>query len=437
LFGSIGGQILLILLLILANGLFAMSEIAIVSARRTRLQQRAERGDERARRALELAEHPNRFLSTVQIGITLIGIFAGAYGGARLADPLSDLLARNAVIAPYADTLALALVVATITFFSLVLGELVPKRIALTNPETIATKVAGPMNVLAVVSQPLVRILSFSTDVTLRALGVRKSNEPPITEEEVAALIEQGAEAGVFEQEQQDLVEHIFALGDRRVSSLMVPRRKIVWLDLEDPPEENRAKMAEHRHTRFIVCRDGIDQVLGMVDVKDLWAATMRGEELELTDKIRKPLFVPENMNALDLLDQFRTSGTHLALVLDEYGGVEGLVTLNDIVEDITGDLEPGEEPPIVQREDGSWLVDAAVSMDEFWETLDLWERRGEERPAYHTVGGFVVERLGHIPRAGEYFEFNGLRIEVIDMDGHRVDKVLVSKAVAEQELQD
>lgn len=427
--GSVGWQILLILLLILANGLFAMSEIAIVSARRTRLQQRAEHGDEGARRALDLAEHPNRFLSTVQIGITLIGIFAGAYGGATLAKPLAELLAQYPRVAPWANELALGLVVATITYLSLVLGELVPKRIAMTHPERIAAKVAGMMNVVSIIGRPLVKLLSVSTELMLGLLGVRKSEEPPITEEEVAALIEQGAEAGVFEEEQQDLVERIFSLGDRRVSSLMVPRRKIIWLDLLDTPEENRARMAEHRHTRFVVSEGAIDQVLGIVDVKDLWSAAMSGEPLELANKVRKPLFVPENMSALDLLDRFRTSGIHLALVLDEYGGVEGLVTLNDIVEGITGELEPGEEARITQREDGSWLVDASVSMDDFWEELDLEERRGEERPAYHTVGGFVVERLGHIPKAGEYFEFNGLRFEVIDMDAHRVDKVLVSSS--------
>lgn len=427
-FGSIGWQILLILLLILANGLFAMSEIAIVSARRVRLQQRAENGDAGAQRALDLAANPNRFLSSVQIGITLIGIFAGAYGGATLAAPLTELLS-NTSAARYAHQLALAIVVATITFLSLVVGELVPKRIAMTNPERIAARVSGMMSFISVIGSPLVKVLSVSTDWTLRLLGVRKSDEPPITEEEVSAMIEQGAEAGVFEEEQQDLVERIFSLGDRRVSSFMVPRRKIVWLDLLDTPEENRAKMAAHRHTRFVVSKGGIDQVLGMVDVKDLWSAAMMGEEFHLASKVRKPLFVPENMSALDLLDQFRTSGIHLALVLDEYGGVEGLVTLNDIVEGITGELEPGEPPRIVQREDGSWLVDASMSMDEFWETLDLEERREEERTAYHTVGGFVVERLGHIPRAAEYFVFNGLRIEVVDMDGHRVDKVLVSSA--------
>jgi len=425
--GAIGTELLVIFLLIVVNGVFAGSEIAIVSARRARLRQRAEAGDAGARRALEMAEQPNRLLSTVQVGITLVGIFAGAYGGATLAAQLDGWLEQFPAVARYSEGVALGVVIAGITYFSLIIGELVPKRIALTHAERVAAAVARPMHVLSLAATPLVKLLSVSTDGVLHLLRIRRTGEPPVTEEEITTLIEQGTEAGIFEEEEQDLVERVFELADQRAYSLMTPRHRVIWLDLEDPPEVNRGKMARHRHSRYPVCEGGLDAVLGVVEVKDLWARALRGEELDLRAALRPPLFVPGGLRALRLLEMFRASGAQIALVVDEYGGVDGLFTLNDVLEEIVGEIEVSGEPRIVQRDDGSWLVDASLTMDEFWEELGLEERRTEERRGYNTLAGFVITRLGHIPAAGESFEAYGLRFEVVDMDAHRVDKVLVT----------
>jgi len=431
---NLGFELLLILLLIVCNGVFAMSEIAVVSSRTTRLQQRAAEGDAGARRALELAEHPTRFLSTVQIGITLVGVFAGAYGGARIAGYFDAYLERFPAIAAYSEEIALALVVAGITFLSLVVGELVPKRIALNHPERIASRVAGPMHVISVLATPFVKVLSVSTDFLLRLLGARKPDEPPITEEEVSALIDVGTEAGVFEEEEHDLVERVFWLADQRASSLMTPRHRIAWLDVRDPPEIHRQELIQHRHSHFLVCDGDVDHVLGMVTVKDLLAAVLEGRELDLRAVLCKPLFVPASLRALRLLEMFRESGVHVAVVIDEYGGVDGLLTLDDVLTELAGDLASHTDHRVVQREDGSWLVDASLTMEEFWEDLGLEERRGQERRDYNTVAGLVVTKLGRIPQSGNTFEAYGLRFEVVDMDGQRVDKVLVSPIPATRE---
>lgn len=429
---GIGAEVLIIVLLIVANGIFAMSEIAVVSARKARLRSRAEEGDAGARIALDLAENPNRLLSTVQVGITLIGIFAGAYGGATLAAPLGDYLERIPSLARFGDELALALVVAAITYLSLIVGELVPKRIALLHPERIASAVARPMHFISVAATPLVQLLSLSTDGVLRILGVRSTKEPPITEEELTTLIEQGTEAGIFEEEEQELVSRVFWLGDQRAGSLMTPRHRLVWLDVDDSPEEIRATLREHRFSRYPVCEGSVDRVIGMVDVRDLVARTAAGEPVDLRAVMRQPLFVPESIRALRLLDLFRESGVHFAIVVDEFGGTDGVVTLNNLLEAMAGDLVATGEDRFVRRADGSWLIDAAVTMDEFWEELELPERRTEERRDYNTLGGFVVARLGRIPVAGDAFVAFGLRFEVVDMDGRRVDKVLVSRPKGE-----
>ena len=425
---GIGFEVVLILLMILANGVFAMSEIAVVSARKSRLEQRAEGGDRGARRALELVSHPNRFLSTVQIGITLVGIFAGAYGGTTIASKVDVYFARLPFVSAYNEELALAVVVLTITYLSLVLGELVPKRIALTHPESIASAVAGPMNMVSRVAAPLVKLLSVSTELIMKLLGIHKPQEPPVTEAEITAMIEQGTQAGVFEEEEQDLVERVFWLGDQRVVALMTPRRKIVWLDIDSTIEEIHATLVEHRFSRFLVCDGGLDHVLGMVEVKDLLARLLAGEPVDLRGSLKKPLYVPEGMLALRLLELFRESSVKIAAVIDEYGGIEGIVTINDVLEEIAGEAAAAVHPQVTIREDGSYLVDGSLAMDELWEELGMEDRRGEERGDYHTVGGFVFSRLGHIPRAGEHFECYGFRLEVMDMDGNRVDKVLVTQ---------
>lgn len=422
-------ELILIVGLILVNGVFAMAEIAVVSSRRARLQQRADAGHAGARRALELAAHPNRLLSTVQIGITLIGILAGAYGGATLAAKLDVFLERVPVLAPYSEAMALGVVVAGITYLSVILGELVPKRIALLHPEAIAAAMAGPMDLVSRAATPLVNLLSLSTDGVLRLLGISRTSDVPVTEEEVTALIAQGAEAGVFEEVEQELVEGVFTLADQRVAALMTPRHRVVWLDLADEGEVNRAVLLQHRFTRYPVCDGDADEPVGMVDVRDLQAQLLRGEPLDLRAALREPLFVPEGARALDLLERFREAGVHLAIVIDEYGGTEGIVTLSDILGEIAGELSAGPESQVVQREDGSWLVDGAIPMEEFWEALGLEDQREAGRRGYRTLSGFVLAQLGRVPVVGERFEAFDLSFEVVDMDGRRIDRILVGRA--------
>lgn len=427
-------EILVILLLIILNGVFAMSEMAIVSARKVRLQQWANEGNAKARIALELANAPNHLLSTVQVGITLIGILAGAFGGATIAEKLAALLRQVSVPVSYSEAVSLVIVVLSITYLSLIIGELVPKRVALNNPERIATTIAAPMRTLSVIAAPVVHLLSTSTDVVLRVLGIRPSSEPQVTEEEIKVLIEQGTEAGTFEEAEQDMVQRVFRLGDRRVSGLMTPRLEIVWLDLDDSLEENQHKMTNSVHARFPVCQGGLENVLGTVQVIDLLAPSLAGQPIDLTASLNPPLFVPESMLALKVLELFKQSGTHTALVVDEYGVIQGLVTLNDVLEAIVGDIPSVEEladPQVVQREDGSWLVDGMMPVEDFFELFEI-EASPEEQNNYQTLGGFVITHLGRIPVAADHFEWGRLRFEVMDMDGNRVDKVLVMPTPAE-----
>lgn len=427
---SVLAQVIVVLFLILINGLFAMSEIAVVSARKARLKQRADAGDPRAKIALELAETPNRFLSTIQIGITLVGILAGAFGGATLAKDLGAYLGHIPLLKPYSEAIGLAVVVLVTTYLSLVLGELVPKRLALSNPERIAALIAAPMRALSFIAYPAVRLLSLSTEVTLRILGIRPSSEPPVTEEEIKVLLEQGTEAGVFQEVEQDMVESVLLLDERRAASLMTPRPDIAWLDIDDPPEEIRRKLITSPYSRFPVCQGSLDNVLGEVEARDLLARSLCGEPFDLRDMLRKPLYVPETMPALKVLEAFKKSGTQMALVIDEYGSIQGLVTLKDILEAIVGDIPSAEElaePQAVRREDGSWLLDGMLPIEEFKELLGIEELPGEDQGLYQTVAGFVITQLGRIPVAADHFEWGNLRFEVMDMDGNRVDKVLVT----------
>lgn len=426
---SITVEILIIFVLIIANGIFSMSEMAIVSARKVRLQQLANQGDAKAKAALKLAESPNNFLSTVQIGISLIGILTGAFGGATIASRLAVYVKLIPFLAAYSEAIAFGIVVVIITYLSLIVGELVPKRLALNSPERIAAVVAIPMRALAALTSPAVHLLSASTDLVLRILGITPSEEPQVTEEEIKILIEQGTEAGTFEEAEQDMVERVFRLGDRPVSSFMTPRPDIVWLDLDDTTEENRQKMTENGYSRYPVCQGGLDNVLGIIPVTDLLARSLRGDALDLTVGLRQPVFVPESTRGLKVLELFKQTITHMALVVDEYGVIQGLVTLNDIMSEIVGDVPSAdgeEEPQAVQREDGSWLLDGMLAVEDFFELFDLEEWDFEERGSYQTLGGFVITHLGRIPAATDHFEWQNMRIEVIDMDGNRVDKVLV-----------
>jgi putative hemolysin len=427
---SITFEILIILLLVIANGVFAMSEIAVVSARKARLQELAEDGDAKAQAALELANAPNRFLSTVQVGITLIGILAGAFGGATLAGRLAPYIGLVPLLRNYSQAIAFGLVVAIITYLSIIIGELVPKRLALGSPEKIAASVAIPMQWLSKIAYPVVYLLTSSTDSILRLLGAGgASDEPLVTEEEIKVLIRQGAEAGTFEIAEQDMVERVFRLGDQHVASLMTPRFDITWLDINDSAEVNRQKMIESRHSRFPVCQDNPDHVLGVVNVTDLLARSLLNQPIDLIDLLRQPLFIPESTRAFKVLEMFKQSGTHIALVVDEYGVTQGIVTLNDVMEVIIGDVPFADHPhesPAIQREDGSWLLDGTLPIERFKEIFEIEEIPGEERGNFQTLGGFVITQLGRIPTSSDHFEWNNLRLEVMDMDGNRVDKVLV-----------
>jgi len=423
-------ELLVLLLLILANGVFAMSEMSVISARKPRLLDLAERGDRRARAALDLANSPNRFLATVQIGITLIGILAGAFGGATLAQSLSEGLDRVPALAQYSQPLAFTLVVMMTAYLSLILGELVPKRLALNNPEAIAIKIAAPMRWLSAIAYPLVHLLSLSTEAVTNLFGISTHAENQFaTEEEIKVMVRQGAEAGMFEVAEQDMVERVFHLADQYVGALMTPRLEIVWLNLSDPEEVNRRKIIETGNSRYPVCQDHLDNILGLAHVTDLIARSLAQEPIDLASNLRQPLFVPERTTALKVLELFKQSGTHMALVVDEYGVLQGIVTLNDVMEILIGGLpfvDHNYEAPIVQREDGSWLIDGMVSIEKLKEVFDIEELPGEERGNYQTLGGFVITQLGRIPSAADYFEWGGLRFEVMDMDGKRIDKMLI-----------
>lgn len=431
---SLVSECLLVLVLLIANGVFSGSEIAVVSSRKVRLEQLADRGNRKARKALKLANSPNDFLSTVQVGITLIGILSGALGGATIAQRLKPYFDQVPALRSSSELLSLALVVTVITYLSLVIGELVPKRIALSNPEAIACQVAGPMRFLSRVTAPLVHILSGSTDGMLRLLGVKASEEPEITEEEIKALIRQGTESGMFEEAEHEMVQRVFRLGDRPIRSMMTPRTEIAWLDLEEPLEASLKEVLESTHSRFPVARGNLDNCVGTIRIRTLLTAVVESEPVDLESMMQPPLFVGESMRALTVLEQFRETGVHIALVTDEFGGIEGLLTLNDLMEAIVGDLpsaEDQEEPLVVEREDGSWLLDGSLDIGDFKTLVDRDELPDEVSGGYHTIGGFVMHHLGRIPMAGEHFRWDGLSFEVMDMDGKRVDKILVAEVAS------
>lgn len=424
-------DLLIVFLLIFVNGLFVMSELAIVSSRKVRLQQMAERGDAKARVALDLSNSPNKFLAISQVGITLLAILSGAFGESTIARRLRVLLELIPGLKAYSDALASLLAILIITYLTLIIGELVPKRLALNNPEPIAAAVAIPMRMLAKIAAPVVHLLSASTDVVMRLLGIRPSGVPEVTEEEIRVLIEQGTEEGTFEAAEQDIVERVFDLNDRPVSALMTPRPDIVWLDLDDSLDVNRKKLINSDHSRILVCQGQLDNVLGVLEVTDLLSRSLAGEPLDLTTSLQRPLYVPEGTRGLKILELFKQSGTHMVLVVDEYGVIQGLVTLNDILIELVGDIPSvytPEEPQAVQREDGSWLLDGMLSVDDFFKLFDIDELPGQQTGNYHTMGGFVMTHLGRIPTASDHFELGGLRFEVMDMDGNRVDKVLVMR---------
>ena len=417
-------EILVIAILILVNGILAMSEAALVASRKARLQNRVNEGDKASLAALKLIERPNVFLSTIQIGITLIGVLAGALGGATLAETLAVTLAKIPVVSEYSESLALGTVVVVITILSLWLGELVPKRLGLHSPEQIARVVAGPMLLISRIFSPFISLMSWATDLVIRLIGVEPSLEPPITEEELQVLIDQGTQAGVFEESEQDMVEGIFSLGDSRVYSLMTPRTELVWLDVTDSIEEIRQKIADCPYSRFPVRQDSLDTIIGIVKSRDLLVESLSGKEIDLKVLLKPAFFIPETMFASRALELFKEKNTELLLVVDEFGGLQGLLTINDILEEIVGAME-FEEPQATLRQDGSWLLDGMLEVDEFKEIYNFTALPHEDE--YETLSGFVMTSLGRVPQTADHFEWNGYRFEVMDMDGRRVDKVLVT----------
>jgi putative hemolysin len=426
-------DIAILLTLFLLNGVFAMSEIAIVSSRRARLLQLAETSSG-ARHALRLASEPTRFLSSVQVGITSVGILSGALGEATIARHVRAWLEQQAVFVPYAETLSLAIMVVLLTYFSLIVGELVPKRLALAHPEAIASAIARPMQVVAAIGRPVVWLLSASTDGVLRLLGVRPSQQPSVTVEEIKVMLEQGAAAGVVEQSEHEMVTNVLNLDDRHVGAVLTPRSEIVFLNVRDPDDVTRAKLREQSHHLLPLCDGGLDSVLGVIRSTRVLEQLIVGRPLDLPSVAEPALFVPESMTLMQLLEQFKRTHLPMALVVDEFGGVEGLVSLTDVVGAIVGNLpsEPGEEPSAVQREDGSWLLDGALDIDSVQRTL---QTRGlvsdEDRQHYHTLGGLAMLVLGRVPQTGDVFERGEHRFEIVDMDGNRVDRVMASRIAA------
>jgi putative hemolysin len=424
-------EILIIFVLLLVNGVFAMAEIAVVSSRKARLKALAGEGSTTAQAALALAQEPTRFLSTVQIGITLVGILAGAFGGATLSEKLAVWFAQFPAVEPYSKFIAIVIVVGAITYFSLIIGELAPKRIALTNPEARAMLLAKPMAFLSKLASPFVWLLTISTNLILKVFGLGKDVESPPSEEEISHMIEQGTTAGVFHRAERAMVEGVLHLDELPVTEIMTRRTRIVWLNIADSDEVNWRKIVASGHSHFPVYEGTRDQVVGMVSVKSLWANAAAGVSNELKNHLVKPLFVPSSITAVQLLETFKKSGKHLALVTDEFGSIQGLVSLIDVMEAIVGDLpQPGDRrmPDAVQREDGSWLVDGAMLIEDFKRRFATGSLPREESETFETLGGFMVDRFGHIPTLGEYFVWNGRRFEIVDMDRHRVDKVLVSR---------
>lgn len=425
-------EFIVILLLILLNGVFSMSEAAVITARKVRLQQQAEKGNRGAQTALELVQEPTRFLSTVQVGITLVGVLTGAFGGATIATRIAALI-RPTSLGNYADAIGFGLVVIVTTYLSLILGELVPKRLALQSSERIAAAVARPMQLLAIVASPLISFLSGSTHAVLLLLGVRPSLEPPVTEEEIKIMMQQGIEAGIFDAGEEDMVSGIFRLGERRVGSVMTPRTEVHCVNLRDSEDEIRTRIKEGTFSRLPVCDGDTDHVVGILEAKTLLSRLLAGEPLDVEAAMVEPQFVPESLYASKVLDLFRESGQHIAIVIGEHGGMEGLVTMQDLLEEIVGDVEENA-PQATRRDDGSWLIDGLISVDDFSELFDLDELPGAHEK-FTTLGGFVMTQLGDIPQPGDSFDWARLHFEVLDMDGNRVDKVLVSAIEPSEEI--
>jgi putative hemolysin len=425
-------QVFLLLVMVALNALFSMSEIAVVAARRSFLGKLAQEGDSGAQAALELMERPTELLSTLQIGITLIGFVSGVFSGAALVSHLTPVFQAWQLSEAMATSLAAALVVIIITFVTVVFGELIPKRIALHAPEWIARKVARPILVLAKLSSPLVAILSRTTDAVCSALGLKTIKfSSPLSGDEIKSMVQQSAKTGAFDATEQRMVEGVLDFSAARVSAFMTPRPEIVWLDIDEPAERNRRKICEARHSHFPVVKGSLDNVVGVIHVKDILSRQLLGQPFDLTLSLEQALFLPESADASRSVDLFRNSATHFAFVVDEYGNIQGVVTLTDILRAIVGDFADtldDKAASIVPRKDGTWLVDGLVTVDTLRQELGIAKLHGQDSGNFHTMAGFILSELGKIPSAADSFERDGMRFEVVDMDGNRVDKVLITR---------
>lgn len=428
---SIALEITVIVVLILINGVFALSEMALVSCRRPLLLKLAEENKPGAKAALALTDSPNTFLSTIQIGITLVAILAGAFGGATLADELSDQIEGIEHLRPYADSIAFVIVVVCTTYLSLIVGELVPKRIALSNPEGISCTIAPVMKFLSHIASPVVKFLSLSTNLVAGAFGVEDDKAREVSEREIQAMVDEGARVGVFQETEHDLLCGVFGLDDRKVSAVMTPVTELIWLDVDAPQEEVMSRVFAHPHTKFPVARGSLDNLLGVVRTRELLTIWARDGKIDLEKLIRKPLMMPDNKSALNALADFRRDRVSGAMVIDEHGTLRGLVTVSDILSSIVGDVQISDETVsylnVVAREDGGFLVDGMLPIAEFKKRLSATDLPDQHSGKYETVAGLVVHLLGHVPSTGEIATWNDLRFEVIDMDGFKIDKVAVS----------
>jgi len=423
-------EVLIILCLIMFNGVFAMAEIAMVSFRRTKLEHAAANGDKKAARALELANKPGKFLSTVQIGMTLINIFTGVYSGAAIASKVSVWLDQFQLLAPYSNTLAITLVVIIITFFTLIIGEIVPKQVGLIRAESVARNMALPLRFFAIITYPLIWLLVKPGEQILRVLNIKPSADSKVTEDEIKAILKEGTEDGEIQEIEQDIVERVFHLGDRKAGSLMIHRTELIYLNINDSEEKNKNKIIDNLHNVYPVCDGNLDKILGIVYIKDLFTNIISNEPFDILKHVKEPLFILENNTAYEVLEKFRETKRHFGLVIDEYGSVIGLVTLNNLLLTLVGEIPASdlyEEYEIVEREDGSWLIDGSLPFYEFVQEFDI-QYFDKTKVKYNTLGGFALSNLNHIPHTGEKFTWREYSFEIVDMDGNRIDKILVTK---------
>jgi putative hemolysin len=427
-------DVTLLVFLILLNGLFAMSEMALTASRKARLQVMLESGEPGAQAAMDLHDNPTKFLSTVQIGITSIGVLNGIVGENAFSQPLARWLVEDFHVAQnVASYGATGLVVVIITILTIIFGELVPKRLGQTYPETVARLVARPMNFLSAATRPLVALLSICTQAVLRVMGIRDGNSRAVTEEEIAAQLEEGLDAGVIEAQEHQMVRNVFRLDDRQIGSMMIPRAEIVWLDAGDELDGLLERISTSGHTRYPVCRGGLDDVIGVLGAHSLLRPLARGERPQLADHLQPPVFVPETLSGMELLEHFRSSNADLVFVVDEYGAVQGVITERDLLEAITGEFgtPAAEDSWAVRRDDGSWLMDGLIPMPEMKDRLEIKELPEEDRGRYNTLAGMIMLLLGRLPQTTDAVDWDGWRFEVVDLDGKRVDKVLVSRTAS------